>query len=176
MKKIITSALAFIMILSVCLAMSACGKTTIVGKWQVKLDPAKLFSSRYSEETDDAEETSGSSNPFEGVEFSGDLKMYLEFTSEGKFDVSFDEEDFKNVMSTGSKEEFVAQMLDGDDFESKSGEYKYSDGELSLGENKFKVDLAKKTLVLKELVSTAEDEEEELFPKELLPLTFDRVS
>ena len=200
MKKIIAVLLVCVMLASVCFAFSSCGKTTVVGKWQTKIDPQKFFGASSEESSDETEETSD--NPLAGIEFTGDIKLYIEFTDDGKYTASLDQDDYKNVISQAadalveglvaslggsdmsvdevlqlmgvdSKEEFVAQMLEDDGFEDKSGEYKYSDGELKLGEDTFKVDLAKKTLVLKEIVDPGEEDDNGF--ADLLPMTFDRI-
>lgn len=167
MKKIISLVVVALIIASTLVSFASCGAKSIVGEWETEINFGKMMASG-----EGAEEFAGLVDSLKDKSF----KFSINFKDNGKATASVDTESYVAIMK-----ELFGGLATEEDLESgledQMGEevdYKFENGELTLGDAKYKAELSGNKLIFKEVISASEEENNQMLSAGMLPLEFKR--
>ena len=169
MKKILSLLVAAVIVLSALVALASCGgSASIVGEWKADIDFVKML----GDEAGEAMSFLGENvlDAFKGKT----VGITMNFKEDGKVTAEINTEDYVALMKDivggwVSEEELRASMEEQNGAES---EYKYENGELTIEDNVYKVEVTASKLIIKEVVTSGE--EAGALSSAALPLEFTR--
>ncbi len=171
MKKILAIVVAAVMMVSALVVLASCGSKGegIVGEWETEINFGKMLGA----EAEGAEEMFGSL--LEGLK-DKTIGFTINLKENGKATATVDVDSYVSLMKEMLGDLATEEQL-RESIEQQMGEevdYKFENGELTLGETVFKAELSGDKLTFTDVVSASEEESNQMLSAGVLPLEFTR--